>query len=179
MIFKRNLRSTNAKRRSTRKRLNKRLTGRSACFIRGWLVTATNLRRNSGKSSQSGLTHLWQPNDIALTPFLGEHITIGGMDFVEPTKASLMHGLSHRRLANVRLGSKVDMAASTCDVRETTCSITAAMCNLYFDRHQPSCHHRPLSGGEPLGRQPAANAGRSLDARTMGRGEGASVRSSP
>ena len=51
------------------------------------------MRRNSGKSSQSGLTHLWQPNDIALTPFLGEHITIGGMDFVEPTKASLMHAL--------------------------------------------------------------------------------------
>jgi hypothetical protein len=40
--------------------------------------------------------HLWQPNDIALTPFLGEHITIGGMDFVESTKASLMQALSHR-----------------------------------------------------------------------------------
>jgi hypothetical protein len=76
-----------------RKRLNKRPTGRSARFIRGWLVTATSLRRNSDKSSQSGLTRLWQPNDIALTPFLGEHITKGGMDFVEPTEASLMHAL--------------------------------------------------------------------------------------
>ena len=59
----------------------------------------------------------------------------------------------------MRLGSKVDVAASTCDVRETTCSITAPICNLYFDHHQPSCHHGPLSGDEPLGRQPAANAG--------------------
>jgi hypothetical protein len=38
--------------------------------MKGWLVTAKSLRRNSGKSSQSGLTHLWQSNDIALTPLL-------------------------------------------------------------------------------------------------------------
>jgi hypothetical protein len=129
------------------------------------------LRRNSGKSSQSGLAHLWQPNDIALTPFLGEHITIGGMDFVEPTKASLMHTLSHRGGSRISASSKADMAASTCGVRETTCSITAPMCNLYsITTNQAGII--PLSGDEPLRRQPAADAGPCSDARTMGRGEG-------
>jgi len=68
VTFKPNLRSTRAKLRGTRKPLNRRPTGRSVRFIKGWLVTATSLRRISGRSSQSGPTHLWQPNDIAPAP---------------------------------------------------------------------------------------------------------------
>jgi hypothetical protein len=130
------------------------------------------LRRNSGKSSQSGLAHLWQPNDIALTPFLGEHITIGGMDFVEPTKASLMHTLSHRGGSRISASSKADIAASTCGVRETTCSITAPMCNLYsITTNQAAIIALFRVMNRYVGNLPPM-PGRVLDARTMGRGEG-------